>query len=92
MLKPLLPLLLLLIVSSSVAAADSDESASPYPDQTGSADRQREDKLSCAEKWERYRSSAECFSRYRNVNGSIKSDAYGHCTEVSYPSECASER
>jgi hypothetical protein len=39
----------------------------------------------CAVLRRRYWESQECFNRYRNVNGSVKAEAYQHCAVVNNP-------
>lgn len=41
---------------------------------------------SCAAQKRRYEESAACFQQYRNVNGSVKAEAYKHCVPVPQPS------
>lgn len=40
----------------------------------------------CDAAFTRYRESMECFARFRNVNGSVKAEAYRYCTPVADPS------
>ena len=40
----------------------------------------------CASQQQAYRASQECFAPFRNVNGSIKTEAYEKCVEVPDPS------
>jgi len=39
----------------------------------------------CAALRRQYLESQDCFGRFRNVNGSIKAEAFQHCTEVQDP-------
>lgn len=45
-----------------------------------------EEDNSCAAQKRRYEESAACFQQYRNVNGSVKAEAYKHCVPVPQPS------
>jgi hypothetical protein len=41
---------------------------------------------SCEQQRQNYAASQACFASYRNANGSVRSEAYQHCTEAPDPS------
>ncbi len=46
-------------------------------------------KADCATLHRQYLESQDCFGRFRNVNGSVKAEAFQYCTEIKDPtSEC----
>lgn len=49
------------------------------------ATRPAEPDNSCAAQWARYHASQECFAPYRNVNGSVRVEAYRFCTDIPEP-------
>jgi hypothetical protein len=42
----------------------------------------------CAEKWNQYLTSVQCFASFVNRNGSVRPDAYKNCTTLNQPHEC----
>jgi Domain of unknown function (DUF4124) len=45
-------------------------------------------KNTCEEQWKKFHDSWACFNPYRNSGGSVKSEAYQHCSEVKQPESC----
>lgn len=56
------------------------ERAPPAPEPRG--------ELSCEERHALYRESDACFAPFRNVNGSIKPEAFEHCVPMQKPDPC----
>jgi hypothetical protein len=85
-------MLLLLFTALDASAASTENTqapaSAPVPVHSAPIDEKANDKATCAEKWDRYHKSQDCFAPYRNVNGTMKPGAFEHCTEVRYPSEC----
>ncbi len=44
--------------------------------------------MSCEAQWQRYDEAYACFNPYRNANGSVKAEAFKHCTQVKAPEFC----
>jgi len=42
----------------------------------------------CAEKWNQYLASVQCFASFVNRNGSVRPEAYKNCTTLNQPHEC----
>ena len=65
------------------AAAPEKPAAAPGPvGSLSSAD------PACAEKWNQYLASVQCFASFVNRNGSVRPDAYKKCATLNQPHEC----
>jgi len=42
----------------------------------------------CAERWNQYLASVQCFANFVNRNGSVRPEAYKNCTTLNQPHEC----
>jgi hypothetical protein len=42
----------------------------------------------CAEIWNQYLASVQCFANFVNRNGSVRPEAYKNCTTLNQPHEC----
>jgi hypothetical protein len=81
-------MLLLLFISLDVSVASTEDTQSPVPVYSEPIEENAEDKETCANKWDQYHKSQECFAPYQNVNGTMKPGAFEHCTDIKYPTEC----
>jgi hypothetical protein len=91
MLRKMFILLLLLTSLDGSAASIEDSQApasAPVPVYAAPIDEKANDKATCAEKWDRYQKSEECFGPYHNVDGTMKPGAFEHCTDIKQPTEC----
>jgi hypothetical protein len=63
--------------------------ASASPQNTQQSAAKPPEQADCATLHRRYLESQDCFGRFRNVNGSIKAEAFQYCAEVKDPTpEC----
>jgi hypothetical protein len=69
--------------SRNAVVTQSAGSARPQGKQQAAASEEKQP--DCATLRRQYLESQDCFGRFRNVNGSIKAEAFQHCTEVKDP-------
>jgi hypothetical protein len=68
------------------AAKVVSQTLPPVASGSGSTQLSGNNDIDCPILWRQYKESADCFAPYRNVNGSVKAEAYSRCTSIPSPS------
>lgn len=73
--------------NTSPVSSPADSQAEVVPEPVAGSTKAKDKKKQCEEEWAKYWASLECFAPYRNVNRSVKAEAFEQCEEIKQPLE-----